>query len=105
MQVFSVSETDNQVLCDTRYCQADIRWWAAGDRLDGAAEPGAEVVLCVIEGGVDFASPAGSGHLGQMMGVQIPAGQTWSATTSTGAKVLRVDSPHPGFDTSRRLMP
>lgn len=103
MQIFSVARSDNQVLCDTPFCYAEVRRLEAGAQLIGSSQPAMEVVLCIMEGTLEVTGAPGG--LGGMEGIQIPAGQRWSATAGDqGAKVLRVDSPHPGFDPSRPLM-
>ena len=109
MQLFSI-HSDQTVLCDTSLCLAEVR------RLDAhslvAASPAlAESVLCVLDGELEVEVEGGDGAdapcvLGQMEGVQIPAGQNWRGQVgATGAKVLRVDSFHPHFDPAQRLMP
>jgi mannose-6-phosphate isomerase-like protein (cupin superfamily) len=120
MKKFTVNTGDNQVLCDTPRCYAEIRYVAAGERVGGADDPRVEVVLCVIEGDLNLWDVSGTysvgssvraampnaDHLKAMQGVQIPAGRAWSATAGVqGAKILRVNSPHPGFDPAKALMP
>jgi len=62
--------------------------------------------LCVVEGQLDLQVDGEPLRLGLMTGVQIPAGQAWTAVVgSAGAKLLRVDSPHPTFTPDRALMP
>jgi mannose-6-phosphate isomerase-like protein (cupin superfamily) len=114
MQIFTVVVSDDIVLCDTPVCHAEVRRMVADEPLSGSAHPATEVVLCVIEGEMQVGVTGAPGrdraardlNLGLMEGVQIPAGQGWSARAGDhGAKILRVDSPHPGFDSSQRLMP
>ncbi|MCL5995857.1 MAG: cupin domain-containing protein [Chloroflexi bacterium] len=110
MQVFSIDAREDQILCNTARCQAVIRRLAPDERIGAQAASRTEVVLCVIEGGLDITAVADTsgdtGHLQPMQGVQIPAGQAWSANTGKqGARIMRVDSPHPGFDPAKHLMP
>ncbi len=99
MQVFTINQITTHVLCNTPQCFAEVRTLAPGEAIAPAA---AEVTLCVIEGSVDLGA---IGILDAMTGVQIPAGYTWHGAAGTsGAKVLRVDSPHPDFDAAQRLI-
>ena len=93
-------------LCNTPQSRITLQRWAAGALWQAAPQPAVETVLCVVEGAVTLLSGAQSIDLGAMSGVQLPAGHPWQATVgATGAKVLRVDSLHPGFTAEKALMP
>lgn len=106
MHIFSINQ-DDIVLCDTPQTYADVRRYGAGETVGGRGTLRVETIVCVVEGALTVASPgAASATLPAMHGAHIPAGMDWSATTGAqGAKVLRVDSRHPGFDPARALMP
>ena len=105
MKLFSITD-DNVVLYDTRFGRVELRRFGMGEGLAGAATPPVETVLCVVEGQLEFQVDGKPLALGTMEGVQIPAGQAWTATVGNGgAKLLRVDSPHPTFAPERALMP
>ena len=105
MKQFSITD-DNVVLYDTRFGRVELRRFGMGEGLAGAATPPVETVLCVVEGQLEFQVDGKPLALGTMEGVQIPAGQAWTATVGNGgAKLLRVDSPHPTLTPDRALMP
>lgn len=105
MKLFSITD-DNVVLYDTQFGRVELRRLAPEAALAGAANPPIETVLCVVEGQLDLQLDGEPLRLGAMAGVQIPAGQAWTAVVgSVGAKLLRVDSLHPTFTPDRALMP
>lgn len=95
------------MLCDTPQTYADLRRYGAGETVGGRGAQRVETIVCVVEGALTVASPgAAPATLPAMHGAHIPAGMDWSATAGAqGAKVLRVDSRHPGFKPARALMP
>ncbi len=109
MRIFTVNDTGDRMLCDTPTCHANLRHYHPGESFGRQAQPRAETVLCVVEGELMLEAPGGAPaplDVGAMQGVHIPAGQAWLAVAGrAGAHVLRVDSPHPGFDPARALMP
>jgi mannose-6-phosphate isomerase-like protein (cupin superfamily) len=98
----------DHVICDTPVCFSEVRTLAPGQELDQAA--GRETVMCAISGEMRVhaqraADARARFTLRPMQGAQFPIEIPWTATAGvSGARVLRVDSPHPGFDPSRRLM-
>lgn len=106
MHIFSIDQ-DDIVLCDTPLTYAEARRYGAGEVIGGQSRSRAETIVCVVEGALTVASPgAAPATLPAMHGAHIPPGMDWSATAGAqGAKVLRVDSRHPGFDPARALMP
>jgi mannose-6-phosphate isomerase-like protein (cupin superfamily) len=118
MQIFSIHDSEDHVLCDTPTCYADLRRYRVGEAIGHAAQAHVETVLCVVEGELtiqprDGEAPLGEApsgeaslRLGAMQGAHVPAGGEYlAAAGAPGARVLRVDSPHPGFDPTRALMP
>jgi mannose-6-phosphate isomerase-like protein (cupin superfamily) len=113
MQIFSINDSEDRVLCDTPTCHADLRRYRAGEALGHTARARVETVLCVVEGELtmqlrDGVAPLGEAllRLGAMQGAHVPAGREWLAVVGApGAQVLRVDSLHPGFEPARALMP
>ncbi len=106
MRIFSI-EQDDIVLCDTPQTWAELQRYGAGEITGGRSASRAETIVCVIEGELMIAcAGATASPLPAMNGAHIPAGMDWSATAGAqGARVLRVDSRHPGFDPARALMP
>ena len=110
MQLFSTTD-DHTVLCDTPLCFGEVRRLLAQTPITPSVSAPAEVVLCVLEGelAVDVVDDGGAEPhflLGAMEGLQIPVGQHWQGQAgAAGAKVLRVESFHPGFTPAQRLMP
>ena len=105
MKLFSIEDED-VVLCDSPMGRVELRRLGAGDPLQGAAVPAMETVFCVVEGQLDITVEDRNWQLGVMEGVQIPAGQAWTATVGDGvAKLLRVVSPHPTLVPDKVLMP
>lgn len=108
MHVFQIDGNDpaNLVLCDTPLTHAQIQWLPARNSIDMEAIRRIEVVLCVIKGDVSLTAGESPVQLREMQGVQIPGGQRWSATAGApGARILQVNSLHPGFDPTCSLMP
>ncbi len=105
MQQF-LSTDENIILCDTPQSWIEIRRLTPGALINSSATPPVEVVLCVLEGEVVLQMDGERLHLGVSDGVQLPAGHAWHATVgATGARMLRVDSFHPGFTAEKALMP
>jgi len=110
MQLFSITG-DDTVLCDTSLCYAAVERLSAHSPVTARTSSVAEVVLCVLEGelrvdAVEGAEEESRSALGEMEGVQIPAGWDWRGETgSAGCKVLRVESFHPHFNPEQALMP
>lgn len=105
MKQFAITEED-VVLCDTIQSRIELRRLTPGAVWAAPEAPPVEVVLCVVEGELTVQVDNESLHLDVSDGVQLPAGHTWQATVGAlGAKVLRVDSFHPGFTTEKSLMP
>ena len=97
---------ENIVLCDTPQSRIELQRLTPGIIVNAPATPPVEVVLCVVEGDLVVQTAGESLHLSVSDGVQLPAGQGWQATVgATGAKLLRVDSFHPGFTPEKSLMP
>ena len=97
---------ENIVLCDTPQSRIELQRLTPGIIVNAPATPPVEVVLCVVEGDLVVQTAGESLHLSVSDGVQLPAGHGWQATVgATGAKVLRVDSFHPGFTPEKSLMP
>lgn len=106
MRVFSVHQ-DDVVLCDAPTTCAELRRYRPGERFGHGDSPNVESVVCVVEGEAAV-EPAGQAPLraSRMQVFHIPTGRAWSATAgAAGAKVLRVDSLHPGFTPGAALMP
>lgn len=105
MKLFSIDDED-VVLCDSPLGRVALCRLSAGEQLTGAATPPLETVLCVVEGQLDVQVADATLPIGAMAGVQIAAGQAWTATVGAGgAKLLRVDSPHPTLVPEKALMP
>lgn len=110
MQLFSITG-DDTVLCDTSLCYAAVERLSAHSPVTAKGSSPGEVVLCVLEGalGVDAESAASEKSslvLGEMEGVQIPAGWNWQGKASAaGCQVLRVESFHPHLRPEQALMP
>ncbi|MBX3015173.1 MAG: cupin domain-containing protein [Caldilineaceae bacterium] len=105
MQQFSIME-EAVTLCDTPQSWIDIRGFAPGVTVAAQRTPPIEVVLCVVEGEVSVVAGAETFSVERGAGVQLPAGQPWQVTAgAAGAKLLRVDSFHPGFTPEKSLMP
>lgn len=99
-------EDENIILCDTAQSRIALQRWTLGARLAAVAMPAVETVLCVVEGQVTVLYEETQMELGTLAGVQLPAGHAWQATVGgAGAKLLRVDSFHPGFTPEKSLMP
>ncbi len=104
MNIYSVHQ-DNVVLCDWPTTYADLRRYRPGETFGRMGAPRVETVICVIEGELVVETRRGA-SLRAMQVAHIPAGQAWTAIAGApGAKVLRVDSLHPGFDPAKALMP
>lgn len=105
MKLFSIDDED-VVLCDSPLGRVELRRLGEDDTLTGAATPPLETVFCVVEGQLDLLVDGTVLPIGPRQGVQIPAGQAWMATIGNrGAKLLRVDSPHPSLVAGNALMP
>ena len=104
MKLYSVHQ-ENVVLCDRPTTYADLRRHHPGETFGQRDAPKVETVVCVIEGELVLETHRGA-PLHAMQVAHIPAGQAWTAIAGApGAKVLRVDSLHPGFDPAKALMP
>lgn len=110
MQLFSIAG-DNTILCDTLLCYGAVERHSAHSHASARTTSIAEVVLCVLEGELSVDAVEGAGEesrsaLGEMEGVQIPAGWAWRGRAgAAGCKVLRVESFHPHFRPEQALMP
>lgn len=110
MQLFSIAG-DDTVLCDTSLCYAAVERFSAHSPVTPRTSLSAEVVLCVLEGALrvdatSVGSEKSSVVLGEMEGVQIPAGWDWRGEAgAAGCQMLRVESFHPQFSPEQALMP
>lgn len=105
MKQFLIAD-ENVVLCDTPQSRIELRRLTLGALVNAPATPAVEVILCVVEGELVVQTDGEALHLGASEGVQLPAGHAWQATVgAAGAKLLRVDSFHPGFIPEKSLMP
>lgn len=105
MKLCSIMD-EQAVLCDTPLCWCEVRRLEPGSVIGARSSAPAEVVLCAVSGELQVTVGETRLVCMAMEGVQIPAGQKWSAQAGAAhLQLLRIDSFHPHFTTERALMP